>query len=277
MKLSKNHKPDYQTSGDKMAKPKVSLSMLYSLGEPFGKMVKHLSEVKTKHIELVDDGWHTLNKKRVTILQEVSKSEGIQYTVHAPFADINIASPSKPLLKASIKRLEQSISYASALGAKLWVLHPGMKTGISNFYPEAEWKQNVASIKQLLNTAKNYNLTVAIENLPGKYWFIMNTPSDFIRFYNETGLETGIVLDVAHAYLEGKVESFLKEVPKNIIHVHVSDNLGEIDNHFGIGYGKIDYPKFAQSLKEIGYCGNVVIESGDHIEESIQTLKKLFG
>ncbi len=259
-----------------MSQPKVGLSMLYCLGEPFGKMVKRIATVKTKYIEIVDDGWHTLNKKRVAKLQEVAKSADIQYTVHAPFADINIASPSKPLLKASMKRLTQSLIYASDLDAKLWVLHPGMKSGISNFYPDAEWKQNVASIKQLIKTAENHGVTVAVENLPGKYRFIMTTPDDFLRYYNETGLNTGIVFDVAHAFLEDQVEAFLQKLPKNITHVHVSDNLGEIDNHFGIGYGKIDYLKFAKTLKQIGYSGTVVIESGDHIEESIQTLRHLF-
>lgn len=259
-----------------MKQPKVGLSMLYCLGEPFGKMVERISNVKTKYIEIVDDGWHTLNKKRVAALEEVANSANVQYSVHAPFADINIASPSKSLLKASMKRLYQSINYASALDAKLWVLHPGQKTGISNFYPDAEWKQNIASIKQLVKTANGLGLKVAVENLPGKYWFIMNTPADFSRFYEETGLDTGIVLDVAHAYLEGQVESFLQKLPKNIAHVHVSDNMGEVDNHFGIGHGKIDFQKIAKTLLQIGYSGTVIIESGDHIEESIETMQKLF-
>ena len=84
-------------------------------------MVKHLATVKTPYIEVVDDGLHTLSKKRVSILNEAAKSKGIEYTVHAPFADINIASSSKPLLNAMLKRLKQSIAYANALNAQVWV------------------------------------------------------------------------------------------------------------------------------------------------------------
>jgi len=79
-----------------MSKVKIGLSMLYCLSEPFGKMVKRLGTVTTPYIEVVDDGLHTLSKKRVAMLNEAAKSSGVKFTVHSPFADINIASPSKP-------------------------------------------------------------------------------------------------------------------------------------------------------------------------------------
>ena len=77
-----------------MSKPKIGLSMLYTLGETFSKMTQRLATVKTPRIEIVDDGLHALNNKRVQTLNEAAKSYGLTYTLHAPFADINIASPS---------------------------------------------------------------------------------------------------------------------------------------------------------------------------------------
>jgi len=147
-----------------MSQAKIGLSMLYCLGEPFNKMVKRLSKIKTHYIEIVDDGFHTLNKKRVTMLREATKSTGAKFTLHSPFADINIASPSKTILKSSMKRLIQSITFANSLDAELLVLHPGSKTGISMFYPGADWQQNVKSIQALYAVAENYNVKLAIEN-----------------------------------------------------------------------------------------------------------------
>jgi sugar phosphate isomerase/epimerase len=259
-----------------MSAPKVSLSMLHCLGEPFTEMVKRLSNIGTKYIEIVDDGWHILDKKRVAKLREIGKLYDLEYTVHAPFADINIASPTEIMLKASMKRLTQSINYSSDLEARTWVLHPGMKTGIGSFYPNADWKQNIESIKQLTEIANSHGLNVAVENLPGKYWFLMSTPEEFLRFYSESGLDIGIVFDIAHAHLENLTEMFLEKVPQKIVHIHVSDNFGEVDNHFGIGHGNINYSKFAETLKKIGYDGKLVIESSDHITESIEILNRLF-
>ncbi len=130
-----------------MSKPKVGVSMLYSLGEPFNRMVKRLGDMDTKYIEILDDGTHDLNKTRIAQLREAAKSYDLTYSVHAPFADINIGSPAKPMLAAGLKRLKQSLANANGVDAKMWVFHPAQFTGISPFYPDGLFKQSCESIK----------------------------------------------------------------------------------------------------------------------------------
>ena len=239
-------------------------------------MVQSLSTVETQYVEVIDDGLHTLDKKRVSTLKKVGKSHDIKYTVHAPFADINIASPSKPMLNASLKRLRQSMDYADALNAQLWIFHPGVKTGISMFYPGEDWNQNIEGIRELHKTAEEYGLDISIENLPEKYGFLMKQPEDFEKFYKETGLnDVGIALDVGHANLGGQIESFLRKLPDKIVHMHVSDNMGENDQHLGVSYGKIDWQWFAETLCEMAYGKTVMVESTEHVKDSLQKLKKL--
>jgi sugar phosphate isomerase/epimerase len=260
-----------------MPQPRIGLSMLYMLSEPFTKMTKQLSKTPVPHVEIVDDGTHTLNKKRVATLNEAAKSYNLKYSIHAPFADINVASPSKTMLKAAMKRLKQSQQYASDLDAYLWVFHPGCKSGISSFYPGADWKQNAASIKELNESATDLGLKIAMENLPEKYNFLMKTPDDFSRFYKETGLtDIGIVLDTGHAHLEAQIEPFLQMLPSKIAHVHISDNHGETDEHLGLGYGAIDWQQFAKMLKATGFSGTILTESVFNVEETVQKLQKLF-
>jgi sugar phosphate isomerase/epimerase len=258
-----------------MSNAKVGISMLYSLGEPFNRMVKRLSNIGTRYIEVLDDGTHELDKKRVSLLKEAAKSYDIEFTVHAPFADINIASPSRSILDASMKRLTQSLDYARALDAKLWVFHPGARTGITQFYPGSEWKQNTQSIQELYADAEQLGVNIAIENLPAKYWFLMKSPEDFNRFYKETGLKIGIVLDIGHANLEGQIQPFFKQLADKIIHIHASDNMGIDDDHLGVGYGKIDYNQFAETLKKLDYDQRVIVESCQHVPESLAKLKAL--
>jgi sugar phosphate isomerase/epimerase len=259
-----------------MPTPKIGLSMLYCLNMPFAKMIKRLNRIETRYVEVLDEGLHMLNKKRVATLNQIAKSRGIKYTVHAPFADINIASPSKPILNASLKRLKESMAYANALDAKLWVFHPGNKTGISMFYPGEDWKQNSKSLSELHQTAEEYGLNIALENLPEKYGFLMKQPADFKKFYKETSLhDIGIVLDMGHANLEGQTEQFLRKLPDKIVHIHVSDNMGENDQHLGLGYGKIDWQQFAETLREIAYDKTVLIEAVEHVNESLQKLRQL--
>ncbi|MCL1970413.1 MAG: sugar phosphate isomerase/epimerase [Candidatus Bathyarchaeota archaeon] len=258
-----------------MFEAKVGVSMLYSLHESFNRMVKRLGNENTRYIEILDDGAHELDKSRVALLKEAAKSCNLEYTVHAPFADVNIASPSPTMLNASLKRLTKSLYYARALDAKLWVFHPGARTGISQFYPGAEWKQNTQSIQELYAEAEQLGVNIAVENLPAKYWFLMSRPEDFNRFYKETGLPIGIVLDIGHSNLENQTEPFFDKLVDKIAHIHVSDNKGVDDDHLGIGYGTIDYNSIAKTLKKIGYNRRVIIESCDHVPESLKKLEKL--
>ncbi len=259
-----------------MPQPRIGVSMLYTLGESFNKMLKHLLKIETKYAEIVDDGLHTLSKKRVASLSEAAKSRDITYTVHCPIADINIASPSRPMLNASLKRLKQSMAYASDLDAELWVLHPGFVTGITPFYPGSEWKQNIQSIRLLDEVSKEYGLRIALENVPQKYGSVMKTSDDFERFYDETGSEIGMVLDVGHANLENQIQPFIQKLPNKIWHFHLSDNIGEVDQHLGIGYGKINWQDFAAAIKRVNFNGIVMLESVFNVEESLSKLKQLF-
>ncbi|MEM3730542.1 MAG: sugar phosphate isomerase/epimerase [Candidatus Bathyarchaeia archaeon] len=258
-----------------MANAKVGLSTLYCLGQPFQKMVKNIVEAETSYIELVDDGLHALDKRRTFTLKDVGESYGIKYSVHAPFADINIASPSKSILEAIIKRLEKSIANASVLGAYVWVFHPGLKTGISMFYPGMDWKQNLKTACKLFKIAADYGVKIAIENVPEPYPFLMKNVKSFENFYAEIDADISIAFDVGHANLNGQIEFFLKAFANKIVHMHVHDNNGREDQHLGIGFGTIDWKNFAKLLREIAYDKVLVVECIEHVNESLNKLKRL--
>jgi sugar phosphate isomerase/epimerase len=259
-----------------MVKPEIGLSMLYCLDEPFKKMTEHLIKAETAYIEITDDGFHTLNKQRVSVLKNIGESYGLKYSVHAPFADINIASPSKPLLKAMLTRLEKSISYTSALNAYAWVFHPGLKTGVSMFYPGMDWLQNLKSVRLLLKIASDYGMKIVIENVPEPYPFLMKSVEDFAKFYEEINEDIGLAFDVGHANLDGQIERFLKVFADKIMHIHAHDNFGKSDQHLGIGYGNIDWKNVANLLRKMSYDKPIIVESVEHIKESIRKLKQLF-
>jgi sugar phosphate isomerase/epimerase len=257
-----------------MTKPEIGVSMLYCLSEPFKKMVKKIPKAETAYVEIVDDGFHELNKQRVAMLKEIGESYGLKYSVHAPFAGINIAVQSKPLLNATLKRLKQSIVNASLLNCHLWVFHPGMKTGISMFYPGMDWTRNLESVRFLLKFAGNYGVEVAIENVISM--FLMKNVEDFKKFYDDINENIGLVLDTGHANISGQLEEFLTVFSDRIVHVHAHDNLGEVDQHLGIGYGNIDWKNVAKLLQKANYNKIIVVESVEHVEESVQKLKQLF-
>jgi sugar phosphate isomerase/epimerase len=256
--------------------PKLGLSMLYCLSEPFHEMTGRLGRAQAEYVEIVDDGFHSLNKKRVAVLRDIGISHSLRYSVHAPFADINISSPSRPLLKAMLKRLEQSIMHAQALDAYVWVFHPGMKTGVSSFYPRMDWLQNLKSAQTLARVADEYGVSIAVENVPEPLPCLMKSVTDFEEFYAQAGLDIGMVLDVGHANINGQTESFLRNLTSRIVHLHLSDNDGKSDQHLGVGHGTINWKGIVSLLRNVGYDKTAVVESVEQVEESMQRLKQLF-
>jgi sugar phosphate isomerase/epimerase len=98
----------------------IALSMLFSLSESFSDMLKHLTQFDINYVELVDESWHALNKKRVNTLKRIARESDIEFTVHAPFVDINIASPNPGLRRVMLKRLKRSMINVRQLRCRQW-------------------------------------------------------------------------------------------------------------------------------------------------------------
>jgi len=180
------------------------------------------------------------------------------------------------LRRAVLKRLERSIVVAGQLDCHLWLFHPGSRTGISQFYPRNDWQLNLQSVHALLKVARREGVEIAIENTPEPFPSLMKSVDDFHRFYEELDDDIGMVLDVAHANLNNQIQDFVEQFSKKIVHMHVSDNKGDRDLHLGIGYGNIDWNAFAKLVKAADYGNLIMIESTEHIEESLQLLRELF-
>ncbi len=257
-----------------MTGTKIGVSMLYTLGQPFEKMVEQIPNAKVKYVELVDDGGHELDKNRVAELKDVASSCDIQFTVHAPFAGMNIALESKRLLNAMLKRLKESIVNAAALESKMWVFHPGLRSAISIFYPGEDWTRNKESSTLLFRFANEYGVKVSIENIMGP--FVLKSVADFERFYAELDDKIGLALDTGHANLSGEINGFLKAFPNKLVHIHAHDNCGQNDQHLGIGRGNINWKSFAELFTKTSFDGIVIVESIEHLDESMEKLNQLF-
>lgn len=253
---------------------KIGVSMLYTLGQPFKKMVEQIPKSRVKYVELVDDGGHELDKNRVAELKDVANSYNIHFTVHAPFAGMNIALESKRLLNAMLKRLKESIVNAAALECKMWVFHPGLRSAISIFYPGEDWTKNKESSTLLFRFADEYGVKIGVENIMGP--FVLKSVADFERFYAELDDKIGLVLDTGHANLSGEVDGFLKAFPDKLVHVHAHDNCGQNDQHLGIGRGNINWKSFAELFRKTSFDGIVIVESIEHLDESMEKLNQLF-
>jgi sugar phosphate isomerase/epimerase len=199
-------------------------------------------------------------------IKQYSPSYEIEFTVHAPFNDLNIASLNPKLRQIAINYLKETIKISADLGINMVTIHPGHQSPSGVYALNKVLSTNVKSIHEIAQFASDLNIKLALENMPIKHWTLGNTAKEILEMIYDTKL--GICFDVGHAYLQSEVEQFLEHIDK-IYNVHLHDNFGRRDEHLVLGKGKIDFPNILEKLKN-NYSGNLIIES-NNLEEGIRS------
>ncbi len=250
----------------------LAASTLHLLDRPLEEVFPDLLRLGTRNIELADSGHHALNPRLVERLQELMASYELRFSIHAPYADTNLAADDDLIREWILKRVRASIRFASELDARCVVVHPGWTTATDRFMKGRAWELNLRSLRWLLRYAEEYGVDMLIENVPDSMPYLLVSAEDFQLFYEEMEQPMGMVLDVAHANLNGEVAEFTRRFGDRIRHVHVSDNDGESDQHLPIGDGGIDWERVMNMLREGGFNGWVVVESYSDVQRCLDTL-----
>lgn len=259
---------------------RVGLSMLFCINKPLKSALRDINHLDIEHLELVDEGMHELDGKKIDVIRGFVRDRGLSVSVHAPFADINIASTSPSIRNAIMRRLKRSMRFSAKLSSEYWIFHSGVRSAVSDILPGLDWKINLDSIRALLREARQHSLKIAIENTPKTFPFLIRYSEDLERLYEQLGddgLELGVALDVGHANISGEIDKMIRLFHRRIVHTHLHDNNGDRDSHLGIGFGGINWSKLIGDLRDVGYNGALVVESISNVEESISVLRKLIG
>ncbi len=188
---------------------------------------------------------------------ELLPSYDLHYSVHAPICDINIACIYDSVRAASMKETLDTIKASNDLGIDRITIHPGLSSlsvhGIEDRYlPHAK-----DSMKILDKAAKEYNVTIAIENMPVMYFFLCSKASELASILE--GTELNVCFDIGHANTAGQIDEMIDIFGERIVNIHIHDNNGDRDAHLTIGEGSIDFDHVLSRLSF--YKGNYVIES----------------
>jgi sugar phosphate isomerase/epimerase len=253
----------------------LAASTLHLLDRPLEEAFPDLLRLGTRNIELADSGHHALNPRLVERLQELMASYELRFSIHAPYADTNLAADDDLIREWILKRVRASIRFSSELEARCLVVHPGWTTATDRFMKGRAWELNLRSLRWLLRYAEEYGVDMLIENVPDSMPYLLVSAEDFELLYEEMEQPMGMVLDVAHANLNGEIAEFVRRFRDRIRHVHVSDNDGEVDQHLPIGDGGIDWEKVMALLRGIGFSGWVVVESYSDVRRSLDALAPL--
>ena len=130
------------------------------------------------------------------------------------------------------------------------------------------WDLNIEAASLLWESLKDEQIRVGIENSTGPGTFC--SIADFTRFGEECApLSAGMLLDLGHANLhvrsdavagETSIGEYLAAIPLDILEVHVSDNMGERDEHRHVGYGNLDLDEAMRALRLRSCNSQITVE-----------------
>ena len=82
-----------------------------------------------------------LNKKRIVALKKPRNLIDFDTPCTRPSPTSTSPRPPKPCSQPRFNALNNQWLTPTQLDAKVWVFHPGAKTGIGQFYPGADWNK----------------------------------------------------------------------------------------------------------------------------------------
>ena len=206
---------------------------------------------------------------------EILESYNLKYSIHAPFMDVNIASPQDQSRLNSIAQIKSSIDLANEINAEAVVVHPGLISFLANKYFKKEvYEFANESIKEIGDYAKDLGVMATIENMPNFESMIYQNIADLNQLLVEN--EMHMTLDIGHANHVGYAPDEM--IFDSIKHIHVHDNLGDDDSHLPLGEGSIDLKYIINTLESKNYDGIYILEVNDYdsIKKSNEYMKKNF-
>lgn len=187
------------------------------------------------------------------------------YQAHGPWNGLQDDLTQK-LRDLKLEHIKRSLWATAVLECKNWVIHPLMPFGVDDRGTEKEQKTfdiNFEYMHKVLSVAKQYGITVCLENMPF-HNFSISTPQEILKFVKEINDDKfKICLDTGHiaAFPELSVAPAMRAIDKELCVFHIHDSFPNNDLHLMPFFGSINWNEFSKALKEINYQGCLCLET----------------
>ncbi|NOZ59753.1 MAG: sugar phosphate isomerase/epimerase [Euryarchaeota archaeon] len=228
------------------------------------EIIRIVGEAGFSALEIILEGHHL--REDYSPWRELLDSYSMEVSVHAPFADLNIASMNPRIRLESIAQVKDAIQAGYTLGADVVTVHSGRLSPHSMWFPERAAELNLQAIEELVEFAGEHGVLLCVENMPRHEGALMSEVEELLELAERfSRREMGITLDVGHAATCGDVVEYVEALGERIANVHLHDNRGDGDEHLAVGDGKIDFGAVLSRMR--GYRGRFIIEC--HREEDV--------
>lgn len=205
---------------------------------------------------------------------DAAKKYGIDnYQAHAPFPSyVFPENGDNSVNERMIEVLKNMIRGCDKMNCRNLIIHPFFAPYDHMLTPEEEWNLNIESYAKLIPAAKEYGVTVNLENMfvgfRGKlYAACCSDIAVACKYVDELNALAGadcfgFCLDTGHLLLCGiDVKNAMLMLGSRITAFHVHDNCGSKDEHVAPYSGILDWDRFVEGLREIKFDKTMSFET----------------
>ena len=252
---------------------KLGLSTWSLLGQDVYSAVEAIGDAGIEYVELWGEfphaypGW--ADKKR---LRDALSAYDMTLTVHAPFTDLNPASPDDQVRTVVGRVLAQFVDFSADLGASMVTVHPGSVHNELLVGRAEAW--SASTITEMMRAAGG-RLSINIENQTkssSRYHYPLGSTLESLQGLLSMVEGTRCTIDTGHAHASTLDPLEASErLGEKLAEVHLSDNSGGVDDHLIPGRGTAPLREFMQRMGKTDAL--VCLELNPHLYGKEEVLK----
>lgn len=200
---------------------------------------------------------------------------GPSITLHGPFMDLNPGAVDPMVRSATQMRFKQLLGLASVVRPHSVVFHAAYDRWRYAGRKDVWLENSMDTWPRVMETAQKIDgMRVAVEN-------VFDEDPDALRMLIERVGHPlfGFCLDTGHFNLFSRVslDEWFAALGRHLVEVHLHDNAGKEDSHWGLGRGTVDFPLLFGLLKQAGADPVLTVEAHDpaDIDGSLEQIRDL--
>jgi sugar phosphate isomerase/epimerase len=234
---------------------KISISTLPFYPQPMEAILDYVTGLKQEYCEIINEYPHD------NLEFHVLDTYNLEYTIHAPLSDMNVASHNERIRNSSIAEIKKSMDTANKLGSEVVVVHPGHTPILGRKLDAKIMEYNMESLRECSKYAQDVGVSMCVENMPDIESLLFKDLNELNELILD--IDAYMTLDVGHAHNNGFPIDEMLKYPR-IKHIHLSDNDGSYDSHHALGNNKddngLDFNSLLGRLEKLKYEGHLVVE-----------------
>ena len=225
------------------------------------KYIKKVSGLGFDILEFQAQALLDMDKSRIDEVRQAAKDNGIELTYSLGLnPKYDVASPDAKVREGGIEYLKRIVERIGYMEGKLLsgVNYAGWGSPDYIVDDKSEIvKHSIESVRQVIKTAEDYDVTYCVEVVNRFEGIVMNTAKEAIEYVKQIDSDKiGILLDTYHMNIEeGSIGDAIRSVGGYLKNFHTGEN-----NRVVPGKGHLDWDEIFGALHDIDYQGRIVSE-----------------